>query len=136
MSHSTVFQKAKIQSAEPETGSLLVDQLTKLYVELTTICNLDCQMCVRRSWQERLGAMPVTTFAQLMDQLGHYSEPPIIHFGGYGEPMQHPHFLDCVELAKQTGAQVEVTTNGTLLNHSIASALIDLEQYNAAIMVL
>ena len=127
MSHPTVFQKAKIQGAKPETAFLPVDKLTKLYVELTTICNLDCQMCVRHSWQEPLGAMPITTFARLMDQLGDYSEPPIIHFGGYGEPMQHPQFLDCVELAKQIGAKVEVTTNGTLLDHSISSALIDLD---------
>ena len=24
------------------------DPLTKLYVEITTTCNLECQMCVRR----------------------------------------------------------------------------------------
>ncbi len=28
------------------------DPLTKLYIEITTACNLDCQMCVRRIWDE------------------------------------------------------------------------------------
>ena len=127
MTHTAVFQSIQTRVIEAEADSPAVDQLTKLYVELTTSCNLDCQMCVRHAWQEELGTMPLTTFRKLMDQVGGYSEPPVIHFGGYGEPMQHPQFLECIQLARQTGARVEVTTNGTLLDHEISSALIDLK---------
>lgn len=35
------------------------DTLTKLYVEITTRCNLDCAMCVRRAWREPIGEMPL-----------------------------------------------------------------------------
>jgi MoaA/NifB/PqqE/SkfB family radical SAM enzyme len=103
------------------------DTLTKLYVEITTRCNLDCAMCVRRAWQETIGEMPLETFAELMEQVRYLPTPPVIHLSGYGEPTCHPNFLEMVALAKATGARVEMTSNGTLLTRSLAAALIDLD---------
>lgn len=104
-----------------------IGRLTKLYVEITTTCNLDCQMCVRRAWNEQVGTMSLDTFGALMDQVHALPEPPTIHLGGYGEPMHHPHFLEIVRLAKKNGTRVEMTTNGTLLTPEVAGALIDLD---------
>lgn len=103
------------------------DTLTKLYVEITTACNLDCRMCVRHAWNELHGTMSRETFARLIEQVSALPEIPTIHFGGFGEPLMHPDFLSFVKMAKAAGARVEVTTNGTLLNRIIASTLIDLE---------
>ncbi len=103
------------------------DQLNKLYIEITSACNLDCQMCVRRTWNEPIGHMPLDTFENLMEQVAELPTPPIIHLSGYGEPMFHPDFLEMVRLAKATGAQVEITTNGLLLDRETAAALIDLD---------
>ena len=102
------------------------DPLTKLYVEITTTCNLECRMCVRRAWYEPTGAMPLETFRALMDQVRALPTPPTIHLGGYGEPTTHPDFREIVRLAKGTGARVEMTTNGTLITEDLATALIDL----------
>lgn len=102
------------------------DPLNKLYVEITTVCNLDCLMCVRRAWAEPVGSMPLATFADLMEQLKEFPSPPIIHLGGYGEPTSHRDFLEIVRLAKATGARVEITTNGTLLDENTAASLIEL----------
>ncbi len=103
------------------------DTLTKLYVEITTRCNLDCAMCVRRAWQEPIGEMPLAVFAELMEQVRYLPAPPVIHLSGYGEPTCHPDFLEIVALAKATGARVEMTSNGTLLTRSLIAALIDLD---------
>lgn len=103
-----------------------MDTLRKLYIEITTQCNLNCQMCLQRTWSDPLGTMPLATFRQIMAQLDHFDRPPIIHLGGYGEPMSHPDFLAMVRLAKATGASVEVTSNGTLLNADMAEAMLDL----------
>jgi MoaA/NifB/PqqE/SkfB family radical SAM enzyme len=103
------------------------DRLTKLYVEITNACNLDCLMCVRRAWHEPIGHMPLATFRNLMEQLRRSPAPPIVHLGGYGEPMFHPDLLEMVRQAKGAGARVEITTNGTLLNADLASALIELD---------
>lgn len=105
----------------------MADALTKVYIEVTTACNLDCVMCVRRVWHEPAGAMPRRTFAALMEQIAALPTPPTLHLSGYGEPMTHPHFLDLVRMAKATGAKVEVTSNGTLLDHEMAAALMDLD---------
>jgi MoaA/NifB/PqqE/SkfB family radical SAM enzyme len=105
----------------------MTDTLTKLYVEATTACNLDCVMCVRRVWHEPIGTMALDTFAGLMDQLRAFPAPPTIHLSGYGEPMAHPHFLELVRLAKATGGRVEATSNGMLLTREKAQALIDLD---------
>ena len=105
----------------------LPQPLTKLYVEITTACNLDCQMCVRRTWSEPIGSMPLATFDQLLDQLQQFSPPPTLHLSGYGEPMTHPNFLEMIRRIKANGLQVGITTNGTLLTADKAAALIDLE---------
>lgn len=107
--------------------STTADTLTKLYVEITTACNLDCKMCVRHAWNDIHGTMPRETFARLIEQVRALPSPPTIHFGGFGEPLVHPYFLEFVKMAKAAGARVEVTTNGTLLTRIVASALIDLE---------
>jgi MoaA/NifB/PqqE/SkfB family radical SAM enzyme len=107
---------------------MINDSLTKLYVELTTSCNLDCVMCVRRTWKdEGYGPMSWDLYQRLIDQLREFPRPPIIHFGGYGEPMTYPWFLQAIELAKGIGAPVEMTTNGTMLTPELAQALIDLD---------
>ena len=103
------------------------DPLTKLYVEITTACNLDCQMCVRRAWSEPIGSMSLETFRALIEQLREFSSPPTVHFSGYGEPMFHPAFVEMVSLAKAIGARMEVTTNGMLLTPDKAAALIELD---------
>ena len=36
---------------------IVSDALRKVYVEATSHCNLDCQMCVRHGWKEPLGHM-------------------------------------------------------------------------------
>lgn len=103
-----------------------MDRLSKLYVEITTLCNLNCRICVRHAWHEITGTMPLETFCALMDQLRALPHMPIIHLGGYGEPLMHPHFLEIVQAAKDAGACVELTTNGMMLNPLIASVLVDL----------
>jgi MoaA/NifB/PqqE/SkfB family radical SAM enzyme len=40
----------------------MTDSLSKLYVEITSTCNLDCQMRMRRAWHEPLGLMPLDVF--------------------------------------------------------------------------
>ncbi|NDJ77289.1 MAG: radical SAM protein [Chloroflexi bacterium] len=104
-----------------------MDPLTKLYIEITTHCNLDCQMCVRRAWNQPIGHMLANTYRGLIDGLRDFPTPPTVHLGGYGEPMSHPEFLDVVEMAKTVGARVEVTTNGCMLSEAMASALIELD---------
>ena len=105
----------------------MTDTLSKLYIEVTTACNLDCVMCIRQVWQERQGSMTPETYTALMAQIAEFPTRPTIHLSGFGEPMAHPHFLAMVRQAKELGAKVECTTNGTLLTQEMAEALMELD---------
>lgn len=103
------------------------DQPSKIYVENTSRCNLHCKMCLLNELDEPTGLMPLPRFTALIDQLREFPKMPIIHFAGYGEPTSHPHFLEMLTYAKSAGAEVGITTNGTLLTAELAEQLIDLE---------
>ncbi len=104
----------------------LVPDIRKVYVEITTRCNLKCQTCVRNIWAEPLQDMEVATFERLVAQLRDLPEVTEVFFGGYGEPMFHPHFVEFVAALKEIGLRVGVSTNGTLLDESMAEALVRL----------
>ena len=91
------------------------DAPRKAYVELTTACNLDCAMCLRRAFEEPGGEMALATFRRVVEQCAELPGLSTLSFGGYGEPMAHPLFLEFLALAKGARFAVEAVTNGTLL---------------------
>lgn len=100
-------------------------QLTKVYVEPTVSCNLDCITCFRNEWDQPLGRMQDATFASVLEGLQEMDPRPSVYFGGIGEPLFHPSTLDWIEQAKALGVKVELITNGTILNEKTARRLID-----------
>jgi len=101
-----------------------VTQLAKLYIEPTNRCNLACRTCLRNTWDEPLGRMSEATFARIMDGLAAFSPPPLVFFGGLGEPLTHPHIMEMVAAAKALGSAVELITNGMLLTQELSRRLI------------
>jgi tungsten cofactor oxidoreducase radical SAM maturase len=95
------------------------------YVEVTARCNLDCDICVRRVWTDAPGEMSRETFTALVEQLRAFPELRSIIFGGYGEPLIHPRFLEMLRLAAGLRVEITVTTNGTLLDEAMGRALIE-----------
>ncbi len=95
-------------------------ELIKLYIEPTSRCNLDCPMCMRRTWEEPTGDMPDAVFGRILDDIRAFSPRPIVFFGGIGEPLLHPRIADMVARAKATGARTELITNGTLLTPELS----------------
>lgn len=49
-----------------------------------------------------------------------------IHFGGFGEPLSHPHILQMISACKSSGYKVEMITNGSLLTAEISDRLVEL----------
>jgi MoaA/NifB/PqqE/SkfB family radical SAM enzyme len=102
-----------------------VTHLAKVYIEPTNRCNLQCVTCIRNSWEEPLGQTTPTVFARIVEGLRLFSPPPDVSFGGLGEPLSHPDIVDMVRQIKALGSSVELITNGTLLNKSLSTQLID-----------
>lgn len=100
--------------------------LTKLYIEPTDICNLDCRTCIRNGWEEPLGKMSDEVFERILEGLrSFYSTAiPSVFFGGLGEPLYHPKTIEMIQQVKAFGARVEMITNGTMLTETRAKQLI------------
>jgi len=101
---------------------LASDTLRKVYVEITSACNLSCATCIRQAWNEPLGHMPPARFRRLLDGLP--QRPITLSLSGFGEPLVHPDILTLVRLARERGARVEIITNGMLLDAALARELV------------
>ena len=98
---------------------------TKLFVEVTTRCNLRCSMCVKEARGQRIaeGDLSPETFARLAPALPNLET---LILNGIGEPLLHPRLEEFIRAAKRampaTG-QVGFQTNGQLLRRERASSL-------------
>lgn len=60
----------------------------KVYLELTSRCNLHCSMCFRKLWfDEAEGDMTDALLGRLREQLPQLSSLETVMFGGVGEPL-------------------------------------------------
>ena len=102
-----------------------VTQLTKVYIEPTVACNLDCITCFRNAWDQPIGRMTEETFASILEGLKELDPIPSVYFGGIGEPLFHPKTIDWIAEVKALGVKVELITNGTTLTERKSREIID-----------
>jgi len=90
---------------------------------ITTLCNLNCSMCV----QEKTGEMPLPRVRGIIDALDRGYRPglrPTIMFIG-GEPLLHPGFREIIDHASRRGFPFSVCSNGTLFDKDLIKFLLD-----------
>ncbi len=104
-----------------------ITHLSRIYVEPTTRCNLECSACIRNVWNEPQGNMSEATFGRILEGLQAFQPTPSVFFGGFGEPLTHPDIYRMIRETKKLGAVVELITNGTLLDDEASQALLELE---------
>lgn len=98
--------------------------LRKLYIEPTTRCNLNCKMCFRHTWfDEPMCDLSLEDYRRVLAEMPASVET--VFFGGMGEPLFHKDILEMVRLAADTGREVELLTNGTLLTEKMILGLLD-----------
>ena len=113
-----------------ESGNLLrmhrpITQLTKVYIEPTSACNLNCITCFRNDWDQPIGHMSEETFEHIFKGLQTLDPIPDVYFGGIGEPLFHPKTIEWIARIKELGVKVELITNGTTLTRRKSQQLID-----------
>ena len=86
-------------------------RFSKVYVEISNLCNLSCAFCPGTKREKR--AMTEAEFAVLLPKLRPYTD--FLYFHLMGEPLCHPKLGSFLELAHKQGFKVILTTNGTLL---------------------
>jgi MoaA/NifB/PqqE/SkfB family radical SAM enzyme len=103
-----------------------VTHLTKVYIEPTVACNLDCITCFRNAWEQPIGRMTEETFENIFNGLKQMDPIPSVYFGGIGEPLFHQKTIWWIRRIKQElGVKVELITNGTTLTEKKTRELID-----------
>jgi hypothetical protein len=96
----------------------------RVYIEVTTVCNLDCAMCIRREWHDPRGSMTAQTFQSIFEGLKAFPNLKRVVFSGYGEPLTHPYLVDMIAQLHSLGVGITLVTNGLLLERPLAEALL------------
>ncbi len=85
---------------------------SRVYVEITNICNMSCSFCHGHSRPPR--RMSEAELSRVLDALEGHTK--YLYFHLMGEPLTHPSLPDFVRLAAERGFKPMITTNGTLLS--------------------
>jgi len=98
----------------------------KLYIQLTTGCNLHCRTCIRNVWDAPEGQMSMDTFQRLLEGLDDLPNLTRIVFSGFGEPLTHPNILEMIGAVRKRDLAVTLGSNGLLLDAEMARELVKL----------
>lgn len=93
--------------------------ISRCYLEITNVCNLDCRFCPKTKRAKR--KLTLDEFDTLTDKLKNRVQ--FLYFHLMGEPFLHPCLPQFIRMAKLKGMIPVLTTNGTLLQG--ASEVID-----------
>ena len=85
---------------------------SRVYVEITNICNMNCSFCHGHS--RPLRQMTEDEYGHILKQLTGKTQYLYHHL--MGEPLVHPELPRFIEMACQAGFRPMLTTNGTLLD--------------------
>ena len=88
--------------------------ITRCYLEITNICNLDCIFCPKTSRPKR--SLTPGEFDFLTDRLRGRIKFLYLHL--MGEPLLHARLPEFVRVARAKGFIPVITTNGTLLSRA------------------
>ena len=85
---------------------------SRVYVEITNICNMHCSFCHGHRRTPR--QMTEAEYARVLSQLS--GKTQYIYHHLMGEPLIHPLLPRFIQMARQAGFRPMLTTNGTLLD--------------------
>lgn len=90
-----------------------------LELELTTLCNAQCQLCYRNytAYKDHYPENQVRPLADVLAQLDTFPDLEWIRLvGTISEPTLYKNFFDLVKYIKQRGIKIEICTNGDTRN--------------------
>jgi tungsten cofactor oxidoreducase radical SAM maturase len=95
------------------------NNIEKVYIELSSDCNLHCEMCFRNSFREKFGKMKLETFYNIFEGLKEMKKVKEVIFGGIGEPLTNPHFKEMAKFVKDKGYKLLLESNGYLITEEM-----------------
>ncbi len=92
-------------------GETNLKTFKKVYIEITSVCNLACSFCPPTARAK--GLIKVEQFNKILDEIRPYTKYIYLHVKG--EPLLHPRIDQLLDAAHEKGFKVNITTNGTLI---------------------
>jgi radical SAM protein with 4Fe4S-binding SPASM domain len=83
----------------------------KVYIEITSVCNLACSFCPQT--QRKANFIKLDKFNHILDQIRPHTNYIYLHVKG--EPLLHPELDKLLDASHAKGFKVNITTNGTLI---------------------
>ena len=90
-------------------------RFSKIYVEITNMCNLKCEFCLETNREKKL--MKIEEFAEVINKIKTYTDLILLHVKG--EPLLHENLKEILDICYENNIKVNITTNTTLLNKNI-----------------
>ena len=90
-------------------------RFSKIYVEITNICNLKCSFCSENKLPKR--EMTLSEFSIIIAKIKKYTDNIYLHVKG--EPLLHSNLDELLYICDKNNINVCITTNGTLLKDKI-----------------
>lgn len=85
--------------------------LNKVYIEITSVCNLACSFCPQTKRQANF--ISIEDFTKTLDEIKGHTDSIYLHVKG--EPLLHPKIDQLLDISYEKGFKVNITTNGTLI---------------------
>jgi len=103
--------------------SILKNPPIRMWIELTSHCNLKCVMCPNKDLTDnQKGYMQITLFKKIIDEIkDKIFDISLLH---RGESLLHPEFNKFLEYIGKFDIKTKLHTNGTLLTEEIAKSMI------------
>ena len=89
--------------------------IDRCYIEVTNVCNLNCDFCPKHRRQNR--QLTIEEFDLLTDKIR--GRVIFLYFHLMGEPLLHPLLPDFIRIAREKGFRTVLTSNGTLLDKAL-----------------
>lgn len=83
----------------------------KVYVEITNVCNLNCNFCPKTSRKSKF--MDIKCFEHIIKNIKPYTD--YVYFHLMGEPFLNDDLHQFLEISNENLLKVNITTNGTLI---------------------
>ena len=100
-------------------------------LEVTGRCNMKCIHCMVRGGEARRDP-PLKTVYRMIDSISTVPEFRMLVLTG-GDPLLRPDIYEIIRYARDTGFEVTIATNGTLITREVAVKLSSLEVTGVAI---
>lgn len=88
-----------------------MSKFKKIYIEITNVCNLNCNFCPKTS--RKLKFMSEDNFEYIIKSIRPYTD--YVYFHLMGEPFLNKKLEQFLNISKENELKVNITTNGTLI---------------------